>query len=110
MLHPCSAAPGSGAWRAAGGCPGAAARPCSCTGSAPSSSPGRPRSATPPASCAQACGDGNPCRRPPPRQAYEILELFLELVAVRAPLVANSKEIPRDMVEALSSVLYAATR
>ncbi len=43
-------------------------------------------------------------------QAYEILELFLELLAVRCPLVATTKEIPRDMVEALSSVLYAAQR
>lgn len=50
---------------------------------------------------------------PPPcasHQAYEILELFMELLAVRAPLVASSKEIPRDMVEALSSVLYCASR
>ncbi|GBF91674.1 hypothetical protein Rsub_03978 [Raphidocelis subcapitata] len=43
-------------------------------------------------------------------QAFELLELYLELLAVRAPLVATSKEIPRDMVEALSSVLYAASR
>ncbi|KAF6264735.1 regulator of Vps4 activity in the MVB pathway-domain-containing protein [Scenedesmus sp. NREL 46B-D3] len=42
--------------------------------------------------------------------AYEILELYLELLAVRSSLVANSKEIPRDMIEALSSVLYAASR
>ena len=42
--------------------------------------------------------------------AYEILELYLELLAVRAPLIANSKEIPRDMVEALSSILYASRR
>jgi hypothetical protein len=31
--------------------------------------------------------------------AYEILELYLELLAVRSSLVANSKEIPRDMIE-----------
>lgn len=42
--------------------------------------------------------------------AYEILELYLELLAVRSPLVASSREIPRDMVEALSSVLYASSR
>eukprot|EP00775_Hariotina_reticulata_P012906 gene12906-13032_t len=42
--------------------------------------------------------------------AYEILELYLELLAVRSSLVASSKDIPRDMVEALSSVLYAASR
>jgi hypothetical protein len=51
-----------------------------------------------------------PASTTPPKKAYEILELFLELVAVRSALVANSREIPRDMVEALSSVLYAATR
>ncbi|KIZ06863.1 hypothetical protein MNEG_1095 [Monoraphidium neglectum] len=43
-------------------------------------------------------------------QAYDILELFLELLAMRAPLVANTKEVPRDMTEALSSVLYCASR
>lgn len=31
--------------------------------------------------------------------AFEVLELFLELLAVRASLIASSKEIPRDMVE-----------
>jgi hypothetical protein len=45
--------------------------------------------------------------------AYEILELYLELLAVRSSLVANSKEIPRDMIEVrrscsrLHSVLVA---
>lgn len=42
--------------------------------------------------------------------AYEVLELYLELLAVRAALVASQREIPRDLVEALSSVLYAAGR
>jgi hypothetical protein len=41
-------------------------------------------------------------------QAYEILELYLELIAVRVQLIAKSKEIPRDMVEAISSIIYAA--
>lgn len=31
--------------------------------------------------------------------AYEILELYLELVAVRATMVAQSKTIPGDMME-----------
>jgi hypothetical protein len=47
---------------------------------------------------------------PPRAQAFELLELYLELLAVRGPLIASTKEIPRDMVEALSSVLYAASR
>ncbi len=41
-------------------------------------------------------------------QAYEILSLYLELIAVRSQLIAKTKEIPRDMVEAISSVIYAA--
>ena len=32
-------------------------------------------------------------------QAYEILELYLELLAVRAELLAKTREIPPDMVE-----------
>uniref|UniRef100_A0A7S0RFP5 IST1 homolog n=1 Tax=Chlamydomonas leiostraca TaxID=1034604 RepID=A0A7S0RFP5_9CHLO len=43
-------------------------------------------------------------------QAYEILELYLELIAVRSQLIAKTKEIPRDMVEAISSIIYAAQR
>ncbi len=43
-----------------------------------------------------------------PVQAYEILELYLELLAVRSQLVAKNKEIPRDMVEGVSSLVYAA--
>lgn len=41
---------------------------------------------------------------------YEILELYLELVAVRAQLLEKSKEAPKDMVEALTSLMYAAPR
>lgn len=41
---------------------------------------------------------------------YEILELYLELVAVRAQLLEKAKEPPRDMVEALTSLMYAAPR
>lgn len=32
-------------------------------------------------------------------QAFEILELYLELLAVRAELLGKTKEIPGDMVE-----------
>ena len=42
--------------------------------------------------------------------AFEILELFLELLAVRAQLIAKTKEIPRDMIEAISSIIYSANR
>ncbi len=41
-------------------------------------------------------------------QAYDILELFLELLAVRVQLVEKSKQIPPDMLEALSSIVYAS--
>lgn len=43
-------------------------------------------------------------------QAYEILELYMELIAVRVQLIAKNKEIPGDMVEAISSIIYAAQR
>lgn len=43
-------------------------------------------------------------------QAFEILELYVELISVRAQLMSKTKEIPRDMCEALSSVVYAAQR
>lgn len=47
---------------------------------------------------------------PSTTQAYELLELYLELVAVRGPLIASSKELPRDMIEAISSIVYASSR
>jgi hypothetical protein len=43
-------------------------------------------------------------------QAFEVLELFLELLAVRVQLVEKSKDVPPDMIEALSSLVYAAQR
>ncbi|PNH10219.1 IST1-like protein, partial [Tetrabaena socialis] len=43
-------------------------------------------------------------------QAYEILELYLELLTVRTQLIAKTKELPRDMMEAISSIIYAAQR
>ncbi len=42
--------------------------------------------------------------------AYEILELYLELISVRAQLISKTKEIPRDMVEAISSIIYSSQR
>eukprot|EP00891_Asterochloris_glomerata_P004573 jgi/Astpho2/4573/Aster-00153 len=42
--------------------------------------------------------------------AYDIIELFLELLAVRAPLVEQTSEKPSDMCEAMSSLVYAAHR
>eukprot|EP00798_Chlamydomonas_sp_ICE-L_P028902 gene28902-32095_t len=43
-------------------------------------------------------------------QALEILELYTELLGVRVHLIDKTKEIPRDMIEAISSVIYAAQR
>ncbi|PSC71204.1 IST1-like protein [Micractinium conductrix] len=43
-------------------------------------------------------------------QAFEILELYLELLAVRAELLGKTKEIPGDMVEAVCSLIYAGER
>ncbi|EFJ53046.1 hypothetical protein VOLCADRAFT_102664 [Volvox carteri f. nagariensis] len=43
-------------------------------------------------------------------EAYEILELYLELLTVRTQLLAKTKELPRDMMEAVSSIIYAAQR
>jgi len=42
--------------------------------------------------------------------AYEILELYLELLAVRCALLEKAKEVPGDMVEAITSLMYAAPR
>lgn len=43
-------------------------------------------------------------------QAYEVLELFVELLKVRAELIEKSKEMPPDMIEAISSLVYATQR
>ena len=40
-------------------------------------------------------------------QAYDIIELFLELVSVRVPLMEKAKEMPPDMMEAICSLIYA---
>lgn len=43
-------------------------------------------------------------------QAYEVLEIFLELLTVRLQLIENSKDIPNDMFECLASLVYSASR
>ncbi|MEW5312373.1 MAG: hypothetical protein WDW38_004012 [Sanguina aurantia] len=43
-------------------------------------------------------------------QVYEILELYLELIKVRTQLLSKSKAVPNDMIEAVSSVVYASQR
>ena len=43
-------------------------------------------------------------------KAYEVLEIFLELLTVRLQLIENSKDIPNDMFECLASLVYSASR
>jgi len=43
-----------------------------------------------------------------PLQALHILELYLDLFNVRSQLISKTKEIPRDLIEAVSSVIYAS--
>lgn len=43
-------------------------------------------------------------------QAYELIEMFLELMAVRVQLIEKTKEMPSDMAEAMSSLIYASHR
>eukprot|EP00898_Chlorokybus_atmophyticus_P005303 jgi/Chlat1/5774/Chrsp387S05495 len=43
-------------------------------------------------------------------QAYDVLELFCELLSVRLPILARSKECPPDLQEAVASIIYAAPR
>lgn len=43
-------------------------------------------------------------------QAYEVLEIFLELLTVRLQLIESSKDIPNDMFECLASLVYSASR
>eukprot|EP00873_Tetraselmis_striata_P003921 jgi/Tetstr1/424185/TSEL_014791.t1 len=42
--------------------------------------------------------------------AFEILELFCELLNVRLQLIEKTKEIPSDMREAVASIVFAARR
>jgi len=39
-----------------------------------------------------------------------VIELFVELLTVRIQLIDKQKEIPGDMIEAISSLVYAAQR
>ncbi len=39
-----------------------------------------------------------------------MIELFVELLTVRIQLIDKQKEIPGDMIEAISSLVYAAQR
>lgn len=43
-------------------------------------------------------------------QSFDLLELYLELLGVRAPLLEKSETAPPDMGEALSSLCYASAR
>lgn len=42
--------------------------------------------------------------------AYDILELFCELVAVRLPIIESQKNCPLDLKEAISSLIFASPR
>ena len=43
-------------------------------------------------------------------KAYDILELFTEMLAVRVQIIEKSKDTPLDMLESLSSIVYASQR
>ncbi|XP_031477633.1 uncharacterized protein LOC116248799 [Nymphaea colorata] len=42
--------------------------------------------------------------------AYEIIELFCELITVRLPIIETQRECPLDLKEAISSLCFAAPR
>uniref|UniRef100_A0A061RNH3 Regulator of vps4 activity in the mvb pathway protein isoform 2 n=1 Tax=Tetraselmis sp. GSL018 TaxID=582737 RepID=A0A061RNH3_9CHLO len=42
--------------------------------------------------------------------AFDLLELFCDLLSVRLQLIERTKEIPSDMREAIASIIYAARR
>mmetsp|Transcript_32322 Transcript_32322/g.102781 ORF Transcript_32322/g.102781 Transcript_32322/m.102781 type:complete len:202 (+) Transcript_32322:40-645(+) len=42
--------------------------------------------------------------------AFEIIDLFAELLCVRLALIESTKDVPTDMREAVSSLLYASPR
>ena len=58
----------------------------------------------------------SPCRLPKviredfTIEAYDILELHCELVAERMRLVASQKDVPPDMDQAISTLIWAADR
>lgn len=46
----------------------------------------------------------------PAIQAFEILQLYLELLSIRMALIDKTRDIPPDMIEAISSLIYASQR
>jgi hypothetical protein len=42
--------------------------------------------------------------------AYEILELFCEFILARVPILESEKECPRELREAIASIIFAAPR
>eukprot|EP00271_Cylindrocystis_brebissonii_P019066 TRINITY_DN562_c1_g1_i1.p1 TRINITY_DN562_c1_g1~~TRINITY_DN562_c1_g1_i1.p1 ORF type:complete len:234 (-),score=41.87 TRINITY_DN562_c1_g1_i1:11-712(-) len=42
--------------------------------------------------------------------AFDVLELFCELIVVRLPIIEHQKECPADLRESISSVIFAAPR
>ena len=43
-------------------------------------------------------------------EAFEVLDLFCELLIVRLPLIESTKDLPADLKEAVATVVYAARR
>ena len=43
-------------------------------------------------------------------EAFEVLDLFCELLVVRLPLIESTKDLPADLKEAVATVAYAARR
>ncbi|KAJ7297238.1 hypothetical protein O6H91_Y071100 [Diphasiastrum complanatum] len=42
--------------------------------------------------------------------AYEIIELFCELIVVRLPIIESQRQCPLDLKEAIASLIFAAPR
>ncbi|KAH9296770.1 hypothetical protein KI387_028452, partial [Taxus chinensis] len=42
--------------------------------------------------------------------AYEFIELFCELIVARLPIIESQKNCPNDLLEAISSLIFAAPR
>jgi len=92
----CALGPGGGGGGGGGGPPPPPPPPPPC----PPPPPPRPPPPPPPPPQPHALAPPTPGRCSTSLQALEILELYLELVAVRAPLIQATKEVPRDMVGA----------
>ena len=43
-------------------------------------------------------------------QAFVVLQLYLELLSIRMALIDKARDLPPDMVEAISSLIYASQR